>query len=673
MNDSITVMEKSQIKSEEIIGLELPTIGFGGFGKWHTNKPGAETRVAYTPLTFGALNDIEDPNKTHKDYAKWMIFSSWIDPYSREHEQQRQHGLFHALWADLDKMNNKTFENTVEIVKNMFKCKSMLYTTSSATKENQKCRLIIPLKNPCSGYEFEILQKILNDKFINAGIEPDHASERAGQICFLPNKGEFYRYKIIYSDKSFDHTLWCGEIESEKPLKIEFEKKKAIKKVSYKNKEFNLNDPIEAYKQYYPVDIALEEYGYKKIGNKYLSPNSKSETPGVSILEGDNRWYSHHSSDSKIGKKGDVGTSGDAFDLYVHYEHNGNFKAGVAAAAELFNISKKDKNKKEKINFVPNFSFGADLMKQDFDPINWVIPGILSTGLAILAGKPKMGKSILSLNLALALATGTPFGSDEAATGKVIYLALEDTKRRLKDRMVKMSEHHESYNNIMLETTWPKSDQGGLEYLEEVIKKTTDLKLIIIDTLKMFTPAKTQGSAYDQDYDNLVPIKELADKYDICIMLVHHLRKTQSDDVMDDISGTFGVSGTADTLLVVVRKTNEEYAELHGTGRDIDSFKKGMEFKKDKLSWEFTELRTDFGVNLTDIQTKIYDVIFNQNIKPDESNEFVGLVTAKEIYKKSKINKESLKTALKALVNKKIGIEKVKNGYTFMKDQAINF
>jgi hypothetical protein len=78
----------------------------------------------------------------------------------------------------------------------------LAYTTSGATWFKQKFRIIIPLAISIPGKFFVICQKILNDKLQSLGIMPDRASERAGQICYLPNRGEFYKYhinEVIYS------------------------------------------------------------------------------------------------------------------------------------------------------------------------------------------------------------------------------------------------------------------------------------------------------------------------------------------------------------------------------------------------------------------------------------------------------------------------------------------
>jgi hypothetical protein len=74
----------------------------------------------------------------------------------------------------------------------------------------------------------------------------------------------------------------------------------------------------------------------------------------------------------------------------------------------------------------------AELQKEKFPPMTYVVPDIVPEGVTILAGRPKIGKSWLALELCLGVASGTPvLGNIEPATGDVLYLALEDNPRRI--------------------------------------------------------------------------------------------------------------------------------------------------------------------------------------------------------------------------------------------------
>jgi hypothetical protein len=200
-----------------------------------------------------------------------------------------------------------------------------------------------------------------------------------------------------------------------------------------------------------------------------------------------------------------------------------------------------------KVGANPTGFNAAELMQMDLPEPKWAIPDILPEGLNILAGKPKMGKSVLSLNIALAIATGgKALGKINVEKGAALYLALEDTKRRLKTRLEPMLQGSPAPENLFIEISWPRIDNDGLDLLNKKIQQIPGLRLLIIDTLKKIRPVQTGRNTknpYDIDYENVTAVKDLADKHSIAILVIHHLRKTESEDIMDDFSGTFGLTG----------------------------------------------------------------------------------------------------------------------------------
>src|SRR5262249_10785231 len=110
----------------------------------------------------------------------------------------------------------------------------------------------------------------------------------------------------------------------------------------------------------------------------------------------------------------------------------------------------------------------AELMKMQLAKQRWAVAGVLPSGSTIGAGKPKLGKSWLALNVALAVAQGgVALGSIPVEAGDVLYLALEDTKRRLKDRLAKMLGTQDATppERLTLTTACPRADKGGLAFI----------------------------------------------------------------------------------------------------------------------------------------------------------------------------------------------------------------
>jgi archaellum biogenesis ATPase FlaH len=241
---------------------------------------------------------------------------------------------------------------------------------------------------------------------------------------------------------------------------------------------------------------------------------------------------------------------------------------------------------REKPKPKPKLQSAAELEQEDIPDLDWIIPDIIPAGLTLLVGAPKIGKSWLALAVSLAAAYGgKALGKIKVEKKTVLYLGLEDTKRRLKSRLMMLACGEKLPGNLYPVRTIPKADQGGLEELEQHIIDT-GAKLVIIDTFQMFrrNPAKGQN-AYTADTEAVAEIKALADKYGIGIVLVHHENKSRVGDFVEKISGSFGVSGAADTILTLthVRLTGE--SKLTITGRDVDTVEYALRKDKQTNGW----------------------------------------------------------------------------------------
>ena len=252
----------------------------------------------------------------------------------------------------------------------------------------------------------------------------------------------------------------------------------------------------------------------------------------------------------------------------------------------------------------PEVISGAALMDKEFPPLIFAIPGIISEGLTLLAGKPKAGKSWLALEAAYSVALGKNLmDGSQIERGSALVLGLEDGERRLKARLGKvniadcvlkvMKTEGGGFrivgnlggvpSGIDLTTTWPRIGSGGIEELEKYLDGHPDIRLVVIDTIKRFTKKKGKGMAYDEDYDSVQPLQELAIRRRIPILAVCHIRKAVSDDPLDMVSGTFGLTGGVDNILVLQREGGNEF-RLSIIGRDIESHEIAVMFG-DNCMW----------------------------------------------------------------------------------------
>src|SRR5215218_10782755 len=198
----------------------------------------------------------------------------------------------------------------------------------------------------------------------------------------------------------------------------------------------------------------------------------------------------------------------------------------------------------------------AEIMAKELPPVRWVVPDILPEGVTFLAGKPKMGKSWMVLGLGIAVATGgVALGTKRVERGEVLCLALEDNKRRIQNRLTKLLAGRPAPASLHITTEWPRLDEGGADLLGDWLAIHPAARLVIVDTLAMFKPhASGRRSAYDEDREAVAPLGPIAADHGVAILLVHHLRETESDDPLDMITGSVGLTGGVDGALVLKRQ-----------------------------------------------------------------------------------------------------------------------
>ncbi len=239
----------------------------------------------------------------------------------------------------------------------------------------------------------------------------------------------------------------------------------------------------------------------------------------------------------------------------------------------------------------PGIKAATSIMKMDITPIKWAVRDFIAPGLTLLVASPKIGKSWLALQIGLAIASGSEVLGKETQAGAVLILALEDGDRRMQSRLFKLSADllpESASDRLEFAYTWPRVDQGGIEHLESWLKQRADARLIVVDVLeKVRPPRNARGNGYSEDYQALLALKSLADRYGVSILVVHHTRKSAADDVMEMISGTQGLAGCADAALILKRPRGEEKGELHITGRDLpNEGQYAVSFSKATCRWE---------------------------------------------------------------------------------------
>ena len=227
---------------------------------------------------------------------------------------------------------------------------------------------------------------------------------------------------------------------------------------------------------------------------------------------------------------------------------------------------------------------GETLMSRPLTPLNFVVDTLLSQGLHILAGSPKVGKSWLALWLAVTVAKGEAVWGMGVKQGTTLYLCLEDSTLRIQNRLFEITE--DAPASVHFTTNSDTLGKGLEEQLCAFLSEHPDTVLVIIDTLQMIRGAGYDNT-YANDYRDLSALKRIADAHGIAILLIHHLRKEFADDVFSRISGTTAISGAVDSSFALVEdKRGSGKATLSCTGRDIPYRELALEFDGEDHVWK---------------------------------------------------------------------------------------
>lgn len=252
-----------------------------------------------------------------------------------------------------------------------------------------------------------------------------------------------------------------------------------------------------------------------------------------------------------------------------------------------------------------------DILTRDWPEPTPVIPDVLYTGLAILAGRPKAGKSWLALQFALGVAAGGMVFDKRVDRGKVLYLALEDSPGRLKKRMLKqewraglqadfmtLGEYGKQVGNLL---------KGGAEKIAAQIR-ANGYRLVVVDTLSR----AIRGDQNDPDVmtASLEPLQEMAHKHDCAVLLIDHHRKPGGFDTVnaiDDILGSTAKSAMVDCALGLYKERGKAGAKLQVVGRESDEVTLALTFDPQYCFWKCEG--DAYEIELTERRQEILDAL----------------------------------------------------------------
>lgn len=591
---------------------------------------------------------VQTPQAKEKIDADFFIPSTYRDHDGRAHEAQRERGAFRALGVDIDR-GNPTIDDVQEAIQAVCGDAGMLiYSSSGASPENRKWRVIVPLAGVISGAEYEEVQTAFFDLLHSNGIHPDGALARCGQPIYLPNV-PLARRNADLSPIFYQHRILRGKplrIDSDSPIQQEMNRRAEQQRIAAQQAERaragrerqradrrqkfpDETSPVDAFNADHSIDDLLARYQYTRRGSSRHYRSRYQTSPSFATENFGTHWVSLSGSDAAagVGRPKSLGENsycwGDAFDLFVHYEHGGDFEKAVRAYGAEINPARNDvpDNGMDDFDYVapqpapeppcsapdaPEYDAAADIPDAPVDapeaapdwptlydmfdeakiePRRWIYAHhYLRSFVSVLASAGGIGKTSLQIVEALAIVTGRPLLGEEVKERTNVWIVnLEDPLEEIQRRVLAAMRHYgikpaEVRGRLFVNAGRDFSLKFGIQTRDGVLPNTK-----LVEYLCAKIPEKQIGCVFIDPFvgahsinenDNMAvnaivaEIRRVADETKAAIGLVHHIRKGNGEDAsIDSVRGAGSLIGAARAARVVNRVSEDDALKL-GVGED---------------------------------------------------------------------------------------------------------
>ena len=499
------------------------------------------------------------------------------------------HNKFTMLWADLDSGNQGLAALQAQLAGLGIESYA-IYSTANSAPDNKRWRVLVETQESMPFDRWHALQSYLSHSLGDA----DDVALRPQQILYLPFECEHTQhYESAIGDGDALDTLMSGFKSKADAYQLDQETKAAqeaalapAKPKARVSLAQGQQSPIELFNAAYDMASLLDSFGYKRVGKKYIHPNSSSGAAGVTLLDDGRSYYSHHSSDPLADSH-----THDAFDLFVHWEHGDDFNAAVKAAAnDLDQQGQKDRQRehakaKEAAHFdaVPSTASEpseAIVLPNSWDlaadakPARYLVDGILEEDAhGILGGASMTYKSFLVKRLAYSLCSGAPFAGREVyKAGAVVYVCGEGQgaiNRRLKALLIKLGKPKHPIHVITSGVSLTCPDSMG-----RLLERIKPLKpvLVIFDTFASLSGGIEENSNSEVG-EALNRVRDTCRVAGASSLIVHHFGKNAEQG----FRGASAFTNNVDYALLAHRRGAEDSRE---SGLTCHKMKDGEHFKE---------------------------------------------------------------------------------------------
>lgn len=253
-------------------------------------------------------------------------------------------------------------------------------------------------------------------------------------------------------------------------------------------------------------------------------------------------------------------------------------------------INSNNGNVEKARKFCFSIENAKDIQQSKGEQREFLVDGIITPGLNLLAAPRKKGKSWFALDLALCIARDEDFWGKKTEHGKALYFALEDTEERVRRRINKQLDYEDAPESLLVSCSTGYVGDVFYKDLDACLNDNKDIKIVIVDVIqKIRSEKRSNQTEYSHDYNDVGKLKKIADNHGISILAITHTRKTKDGrDRLNEISGGVGVTGAADTILMIVSSdADSKDSTLYITGRDVEETELTIRFDKDACRWKY--------------------------------------------------------------------------------------
>jgi hypothetical protein len=611
-------------------------------GSFHTliDKPGQ----VYPGISWADIaRMVSTPQAKEKIDADFFIPSTYRERDGRSHEAQRERGAFRMLALDIDK-GNPSLDDVLAAVEAVCGPVSLLaYSSSGASPENRKWRVLLPLAGALSGADYELAQTALFDLLHANGIHPDGALARCGQPIYLPNvplakrnpdlTPIFYQHRIVRAGtlrldadsairQEIDRRLEQYRLAAEQAqrARAERERQRADRRQKFPDEV----SPVDAFNADHSIEDLLLRYQYERRGSSQHYRSRYQTSHSYATENFGTHWVSLSGSDAAagVGRPKSLGENsycwGDAFDLFVHYEHNGDFDGAVRAYGAEINPARNEMpdNGMDDFDYIaptaaseapasaisaeddaappdipdapadapdaaPDWPSLYDMFDEaSIEPRRWIYAHhYLRSFVSVLASAGGIGKTSLQIVEALAIVTGRPLLGEEVKERTNVWLVnLEDPLQEIQRRVLASMRQYgikpaEVEGRLFVNAGRDFSLKFGIQTRDGVLPNTK-----LVEYLCRKIPEKQIGCVFIDPFvgahninenDNMAvnaivaEIRRVADETKSAIGLVHHIRKGNGEDAsIDSVRGAGSLIGAARAARVINRMSPDDAAKL---------------------------------------------------------------------------------------------------------------